>query len=520
MMRIQSLHSFRQYTLLALAISLAIGLVPTSVFADANNKLYVTPSSSQGNVGSSLIINVKSYIASASTSTVSGSVIYPTSLLQVTNISIGGSNYGSPTITQGSGTVGFSGSGNTGTGIKQIFTITFKMRAAGKATIKFSNDSEVNNTTPDRSGGTYTITDPSPPPVKSSSTPKPSPKPSKVPVVTTTPTPSTTPSPQVSPDPTGVVDSVSVTSQYSSSAISWKVNASHSSSTLSYGSSYSESDKQAVVKKGSDGTFSTTISGLSPGITYYFTITGKGTGVDNGTYSESFTTQGFPILLTVTENNTPVKNAQVQIGSQTYSVLDGKLAVGLAAGSYTGTITTDTATLTINLTVAEKTVPTDGSAPESQSFAFNLTSSPLEGGPGSGVSIFAFIGVLIGGSALLTLGFLLYINYRRHQFESGTSYTRAPSSTVVIDDGYDWHQDADAQDPSQQSGPVASSPDPASPQSPEEHPVHANSVYISEEEPLDMFEQAKIILPPASSASHPSADEMPQTPNPPHSTKP
>lgn len=517
------LHKIKQAIYLVLSVSLLTSLFPSALALADSNQLYVTPQASQMSINTSLPVNIKAYASSDSPGNVNGTITYPANLLQVTSISVSGSSYGSPTITQGSGTIGFSGTGNTNTGLAQIFSITFKTTAAGKATVAFSGDSQVNGTATTHKSGVFTIINPNPNPPKKSSSPSPpkkTPSPSPVPIISTEPTAPTTivtPSPQISPDPSGVISGVVITPTYSSTAITWTVNAPHPSSTLNYGDSSSGLVKQATVQKKSGGAFTATISGLSPGVTYYFSITGEGKGIQPGSYSESFTTQGYPVIINITENDSPVDSAQVQIGSQNFQANKGKLPVGLAAGSYSGTITTDTATLTINLTVAEKPIPADGSAPESQSFAFNMTSSPLKGGPGSSFSIFAFVGILIGGTALLALAFLLYVNYRRHQFESG-SFSTAPSSTVVIDDGYNWHQDESAQSPTQQP----TSPAPPIEQPPPEMPrtVHANSVYITEEEPLDMFDQAKITLPPTTGPSTPPSDEMPQNPNPLHSTKP
>lgn len=75
----------------------------------------------------------------------------------------------------------------------------------------------------------------------------------------------------------------------------------------------------------------------------------------------------FRLFISITENNVAVKSAQIKIGSSNYPVTGGKITLGLAAGSYSGTIVTDTASLAINLTVEAKNVPADGNAPEAQS---------------------------------------------------------------------------------------------------------------------------------------------------------
>ncbi len=510
---------------LVLALSLTAALVPTqAVFADAN-KLYVTPASSQMNINTTFTINVRSYADTDQTvGSANGTVSYNSGLLQVSSISVSGSDYGSPSISQGSGTIGFSASRNPApSGSGQIFAITFQAKAAGTATVGFNNNSQVNGASTTYSSGVYTITNPNPPPSSQpSSTPKASPKPAPVvvtaPVVTqTTPTPVDT-APQPTPDPTGVIDSVTVDPLYSTSTLAWKVNAKNPTASLTYGPSSSQLDKAASVQKKADGSFTATITGLTPGIRYYYSISGKGDGIDPSAYSGAFITRGFPVILTITENTVEAKNAQVKIGSRSYSTTaNGKLAVGLAAGSYNGTITTDTATLTINLTVTEKPVPGDGTAPASQALTYNLTSSPLAQGPGANLSIFAFVGILAAGTVILGIGLFIYINYRRHRFETGSiSHNQAP--TVIVEDGYNWRPDA----ATSQDGPQAPPPAPITPVPMQQASAHGNSVYISDEEPLDMFEQAKIAQPiepqPVPSPIVPASTG--QSPNLPHSTTP
>lgn len=514
---------------LLLAICLSVGMVPASlVFAASSNKLIVNPASSQMNINSNLILNVKSYSSGCSSScSAKGTINYNSNLLQVTGVSTGGSDYGAPSISQHASSIDFDASrtppeGDDGSGFSQIFAITFTARAAGTASVTFSNGT-VNGSTADVSNGSFTIIDPNP---KEPSSPPPKHSPSPVPVITTpvTPPADTASDTPPTPDPTGTVNSVIVTPRYSSSTITWKVNAPNPTSTISYGASSSQSDKKGVVQQKPDGTFMAVINGLTPGLHYSFTITGSGTGVSPGTYSQTFTTQGFPVTISISENKTPVKSARLAIAGGNHAVTSNKITLGLAAGSYSGTITTDTASLSINLTVVSKKVPADGTAPETQSFAFNLTSSPIEGGPGSSFSIFAFVGVLVGGAVILTLGFLIFINYRRRQFELDGGYSQSKSSsTVVIEDGYDWHHEDNNPNTTQQAPPEPPAPDgyPGS-EVPPETPAHqhANSVYLSEEEPVDMFDQSKISLPPIPGSSPQPPVVPPQNPNSPHSTTP
>jgi hypothetical protein len=77
------------------------------------------------------------------------------------------------------------------------------------------------------------------------------------------------------------------------------------------------------------------------------------------------------------------------------------------------------------------------------------------------------------------VGFVGFMAYRRRQFE--TQHGNNPSTTVIIDDGYSWHEQSQAQTPNTSSLP----PQDTVP----EAPHHNNSVYIDDEEPVDMFEK-------------------------------
>lgn len=116
----------------------------------------------------------------------------------------------------------------------------------------------------------------------------------------------------------------------------------------------------------------------------------------------------------------------------------------------------------------------------------------------------------------------MFVTIKRRRMESGMGYSTSPSMTsVVIDDGYDWRNETTAQ-PSQRQSPTAT-PQPYMPSE-----AHTNSVYIDEEEPLDMFDIANK-QPQAGSADTPplsptssvnDRNDLQQTPSQPHSTRP
>lgn len=474
-------------------------VVPSSIAFATNNRLSLssTAINTNTNVGDSFDVKVLSYVDSdqSSAGSVSGSLQYPSNLLKVVSTSSSGTAYtdpGSPTSSVGATSITFSGSRpSSPSGMAPVFTVKFQAIGAGTAIVSFSSDSTVNNAATDRISGVFKLVSQAPP--------SPSPSPSNNPRPSTSPVPSNNPQPtsivptptpdataptdtaETTPDPTGLISDVNISPTYTGGTITWKVNTTHSTSSLAYGSQSSSLDKQGTVKNTADGIYTAAIEGLVPGVRYYFVISGSGDGNKNGTYTGTLITNGFPVEIAVTENTVIATNAQVHIGNINKATgSNGKITLGLAAGTYTGTITTDTASKDITLTVATKTIPTDGSAPESQAFSYDLASSVLKGGPGSGNTILVFVGVLVGSTAILALGFVGFLTYRRNKFDSATSGRRSSSSTtVIIDDGYDWRQDATA-------GPTSASLPP-----PDTKSRHGNSVYIDDAEPVDMFDAAK-----------------------------
>ena len=551
-------------TALVVAAIIVLSFAYSPISRAAGNILYVTPSSTQVNINGSFNISIRGYVeSSGSNGTVSGTLTYPKNLLRVTGTPTSGSAYGNPTVTQnaGNGTISFSGSQSPGpSGQVQIFSVSFQAIAAGSATVGFTGDSNINSASTTRNTGTYTITDPNPPPATcpagqtgtppNCKTPAPATCPSGqvgTPPNCTTPaaepTPST-PAPANSDQPTtddvtaedstGLINTVNIVSQYTSSSISWKINAANGTTELLHGKSSDATTTKAEATKASDGTYTATINNLQPGTRHYFTINGTSDSKKPGAYSGVLTTRGYPVKLTITQNGTPSGKAKVKIGQQSYSTsTEGTITLSLAQGNYSGTATTDSTAKDISFSVAEKSIPSDGSAPELQSWTFDL---PTNGQvAGSQFSVLAFVGVLLVGGVILVLGFVIFLAIRRRRFES-ENYSN-PAGSVVIEDGYDWRSSPPPGTPSSPYEPLSAPspqqiPLPSAQPSPGQLPPlpplpHNNSVYINEEEPLDMFDLARQPMPPAQNTSMPEKtdstskqNEWPQNPNPPHSTTP
>lgn len=480
-----------------LYITVAIATVFVSVplsktLALGNTLLFSAPPSSM-NIGATFTVSVRAYVeAAASTGQVAGTVIYQPNLVKVIATSPSGSTYGTPAIVVGSSTVGFSGSTTPGpSGLTNVFSITFQAIGAGSANLSFSGDSTINGAPATRNNASFTINNPNPTPTPVTPKPKPTPPAPVTPTVPPVPTPP--PAPVATPptateveentaeDTSGVIEDPTTSSSYDKATVSWRHSKEQASTTLIFGATRTSMTNKAEIVRQSDGSYTATLLGLTPGVRYYYSITSLDAAKKASTWDSVVIAKGYPVILAITESDQVAANAVVRIGSISRTAgKDGNASVELAAGKYSATITTENkVTKTVSFTVVSKTVPTDGKAPESQKYSFNLEGEKSSSGEG-GTSILTFLLVLFGGGAVLVMGVLGYLAYRRRQYEGGyadTSYA-ATGPSVVIDDGYNW----------QQQTPSAPLPPPPPPPVASGQPNVGSGDY---EEPKDMFELAR-----------------------------
>ena len=124
---------------LILALSLLISLYPLT--AQAATTLSVSPGSVQTEIGKTFSVNIN-INAGEAINAASGTVSYPTAILDVSSISLSGSIFSFWTDTPSSGSsITFGGGlpnpGHVGSG--KLFSITFKAKAAGSGTISITN---------------------------------------------------------------------------------------------------------------------------------------------------------------------------------------------------------------------------------------------------------------------------------------------------------------------------------------------------------------------------------------------
>lgn len=515
------LRKFTRSLYILAAFVIAFLAMPIDRAFAAGNTLYFNPNSQSISINGSFTVSVKAYVETAATNgRVSGVVQYPKSLLRVTATSTSGSNYGTPSITQdaNAGTVAFSGSTNPGpSGISQVFSITFQGVGAGKANLNFSGDSSINQSATTRNTASYTIVNPNP-------TPTPTPTPPK-PTTPTTPSQPSTPSAPAAPAPTepvttppdestvednttvddsGIITDVTSDPSYTEAVVGWKLSKEQESTELLYGTTKATAATKIEAKKAEDGSYTARLTGLKPGVKYFFTIHSAGKDKKTSTYDSLVITKGYPVNVVVTQSNVPSANAQVRIGGLTRSTNnEGVASFELAEGTYSATLTAqDKSTQTVTFTVAAKEV-TDNKAPEAQKYTFNLDVAEVASTDGTPFVTFVF--AILGGGALIAGGVFAFINYKRRQFEkgygSGEVSTMGPA--VIVDDGYNWQQAA------------APPPPPTLPMPPTGLTPHMDNITVdsSYEEPKDMFELAEErALTPSSPSPVSPQNPTPQVP--------
>lgn len=345
-------------------------------------------------------------------------------------------------INNTNGTVSFSGSHSPApSGSFDIFSVTFQAVGSGTARPSFSADTKVNdnywnrNDATTKSGATYTI--PAPPP---SVVPTPNPAP-----VTPTPTPAPTPAPVNTPaesndssasdeSPAGDPEQTSeggleikdttVVSSMTQTIITWSVNHSESISQLVYGESKDNQTTKVETTKKEPGVFESIIPTKKLATPHYFTISATAGDGKIATYSDHFTTKGYPVIITVKESGKVARKAILELNKKTYISDDsGKVTLELAAGTYTPVITTSNKLKsTESFTVKQAAIDPDKGA-ETQYVAFDIHPPAAQQTTTQTPSFLLIIGASIAISLLAAGAVIGFLIYRRRQVDatSGTS---------------------------------------------------------------------------------------------------
>lgn len=437
---------FRQKFLLGLMLFTALfSLVPSRVFA-VTGTIYFTPGGGSVINGSEFDIEVRGNVNSPApwgggTTTI---VSYDASKLEVVSRDdTGGAFAGANTKNWNgttAGTVKYVAQyywNAPGVKDQKIIHIKFKAIATGNVTLSFASGTSINDGPTTGTPGAFTILAPTcpagqvgtppncttPPP---SPTPKPSTKPSNkpAPVVTPAPTPTPTveetPAPVVSSDGGLKIENVKVTASRGENSVSWSLNNDAAKPTVLYGTNKNTLQDAGEVTKLEDGSYKLAFKDLKLGTLYYFTI--KASTDDNllgASYSGVLTTRGYPVQLTIKQNNVLVEGATVVIGGRTFKTNTNSIVTAeLSDGKFTATITPtgSTDSQKADFTVKKLAVPANGN-PETQSFTLNietLNDTPVEN---SGSPVSTIIGSVLGLLAVSGAIFGFFIFRRKKQEE-------------------------------------------------------------------------------------------------------
>ncbi len=473
-----------RFTSLALALIIAVTCcLPASVAHASQGAVYFKPGSGSYTIGKSFTVQVWVDVQQQTPlyHTSKGSVTFPSSLLQATRAV--NANSGADfalSINQSQGRVNFNTMlwGNLSAGFQaHVFNITFKVKKAGTArlalasgTIFFDGPTSVRQASyrlkvpPCPSGqiGTWPHChkpappkQPSPPPPTTSTPTPPKQSPSNPPSTSSPRQPtneatassgSTIPPENSAPlsddstnDDSGdnisnasnglSIGSVTSSATYTSADISWLTNR-ISTTTFAYGTAKDALNLAADVSDGEQNSYSTTLTALEPGMTYYYQISATGAD-DSTTYAGQFQTKGYPITLTITQNGTPLSNATLVVGDDPTSYMtdeNGTVSLNLSAGDHPITIKKDGGQSQETITV--KALPiTDGKDPDTQNItiatSLQITASAATGGSSMlAIGIILFVLLLLGA-----VGTVIVIKRR-------TSRTTAATEAPTFDDSF------------------------------------------------------------------------------------
>jgi hypothetical protein len=492
-----------RFSSIVISAMMVFSLLPTGTAhaADSSN-IYLSPASGSYLKGANFSVLVRGNSPQTYFyGNTAGTVTFPANLLKVTSIATSGSTYPNinASFNNANGTVTFSGSAYPPPTDIYFFTINFQALSAGSAPVNFSADTTINQSiyapTTNRSGGTYTITNPTCPAGQIGTPPNcQTPPPPTCPAGQTgtppncvTPPPPTCPAGQIGTPPncqtppkqpptipsvpstpntpnddaavvpqnivtpvvptqttTGdlTVTDVAAKADRTSNTVTWKTSLPNVNSNILVGTSKDVLTIKPETIKDSDGNYHAVINDLKPGTRYYYTITAS--IVDSpdkkATYGGAFTTRGYPVKLNITSNTKPASAAKITIEQQTYTTdKNGSLLLELADKTYSITIKlTNKASKSGSFTVAKKTPPTVGSEPATQIFAFDVPAAAA-GITTSQNLILPIVATAVAGTVAL-IGGVLFLLYKRRKINE-----EAGLAPVAATDTYTWEQQRAAQ---------------------------------------------------------------------------
>lgn len=442
---------FRQKLLLGLMLFTALfSLVPSRVFAVAGS-IYFAPGGGSVINGSEFDVEVRGKVPNpgfwgGGTTTI---VSYDPTKLQVVSYNDTGGVFQSANTKNWngttSGTVKYTAQvywNAPAVNDQKIISIKLKAIATGNATLSFGSGTSVNDGPTTGTPSTFTVLpatcpagqvgtppncatpapSPSPSPTPKPST-KPTPKP-PAPVATPTPTPTVeeTPAPVASSDGGLQIEDVKVTASRAENSVAWSLNNAAAKPTVLYGTNKNALQDAGEVTRLDDGSYKMTFKDLKLGTLYYFTI--KASTDDNllgASYSGVLTTRGYPVQLTIKQNNVLLEGATVVINGRTFKTnADSIVTAELSDGKFTAAITPagSSDSQKADFTVKKLAVPANGN-PETQSFTLNIETASGVPAENNDSSLPTIIGAVLGLIALGAAIFGFFVFKKKKQEEQG-----------------------------------------------------------------------------------------------------
>ena len=450
--------------------SLLLILTPTA--HAAGDTVRIGPASGVSITGSSFTVSIDGHVNQSwfGTSSVSGKVVYPKDILTAESFNLANTSFpntsSTVSITDSIGTISFNLSTNFFTSVNNqdvhLFSITFKSKKAGTAPVSLQNVSYSTGAAI-ASNASYTVNDPVPPPPPPAPSPTPTPKPTTPPKNPSTPkptppkqaptpTPSPTPSPEPTPDPQvssdndgGLrIENIQVTATRQKNSVSWTLNMPDATSEFNYGLSKSEQKSSVSVGVDDAGSYEAQLNNLSPGTMYYFTIKASTpNGLSGSNYTGTLTTKGYPVQITIMQNNLLIPGANVSIGNRKFVADKNALVVTeLSDGKFSASITppNDTFTQNAEFTVKKLPIPDSGNV-ELQKFSLNITTKSESGGFTDQLGPLLLI--LVAAIAIIGGGVYGLLYYKRRKQEAAIASGQADADLISSTYGTSVSQIAD-----------------------------------------------------------------------------
>lgn len=212
-------------------------------------------------------------------------------------------------------------------------------------------------------------------------------------------TPNCTPEEAESPDTNTYIQGVKLNNTIRTVTVTWITNHPVTETSLVYQKPGSNAPQTAEITQTNNTNFSATLPWLDPYDAYTFDITATNKDGKKISYSGTATTKGYPVKITVTQNNQPAANATVVIDDYSYTTAaDGTFEAEMPDGRTALRISKDGATALDSIFV-EKLEPKKDDSVDTQTFQLTLPTDTTAAG-----SSVPWLAIILGFLVLAAVG--------------------------------------------------------------------------------------------------------------------